>query len=182
MPDEITLQIADDQKELLATPSSDTLSVVVTNALGGEVKRESMSKDYVAIKTSDRGMLQIKLFPLINNSYIVGVIRTVCGMACDSQIDFYTTDWKPLRADDLFPQKDENWFIKKDTDRNSQEFKNAYAALDMTPVKYQFSPDRQTITATYDIKGYLSEDDYKLLEPYLIKDSKIFTWDKSSFQ
>ena len=182
MPDELTLKIPDDQKEVLSTQTEDTAKVTVRNILGGNVERLSISKDYVAIKTSDIGMLQIKLLPLINNSYIIGVIRTVCDMACDSQIDFYTTDWKHLSTADLFPKKDKEWFISSSADRESFQFKNAYAALDMTPVKYIFSPNTETLTAVYDIKKYLSPDDYKLLKPFLSADSITFKWDKTSFK
>lgn len=181
MPDDITLKIGSDQKEILAT-INDTANVVVNNILGGKVERVAVSPDYVAIKTSDIGMLQIKLLPLINHSYIVGVIRTVCDIACDSQIDFYTTDWKPLTNDELFPDKNKDWFIKKDIDRASFQFKNAYAPLDMTPVKYVFVPDATTVTAVYDIEKYLSEDDYKLLKPYLTETPIVFSWDKTSFK
>jgi len=182
MPDELTLKIPDDQKEILSALPEDTATVTVSNILGGDVERIAMSKDYVVIKTSDIGMLQIKLLPLINNSYIVGVIRTVCDMACDSRIDFYTTDWKHLSTAELFPEKDKEWFLNTGADRESFQIKNAYAALDMTPVKYVFSPDNQTVTAMYDIKKYLSADDYKLLEPFLSTNQVTFSWDKTSFK
>lgn len=180
IPDELTLKIPDDQKERLAELSDDT--VTVSNILGENVERLGISKDYVAIKTSSIGTLQIKLLPLINNSYIIGVIRTVCDMACDSQIDFYTTDWKHLSTAELFPKKDKEWFLNAAADRQSFEFKNAYGALDMTPVKYTFSPNDNTVTAEYDIKKYLSSDDYHLLEPFLSTDVITFRWDRTSFK
>lgn len=182
MPDELTLKIPDDQKEILSALPEDTAIVTVSNILGGDVERVTMTNDYVAIKTSDIGMLQIKLLPLINNSYIIAVVKTVCDQACDSQIDFYTTDWKHLSTADLFPKKDKQWFIRKDIDRDAFQFQNAYAALDMTPIEYILSPNDGTVTATYDIKKYLSSDDYKLLEPYLSSNPVIFTWDKNSFK
>ena len=182
MPDDLILKIDVGQKELLLDNSPDTSKVVVKNLLNGDVERLGFSNDYILLKTSDVGTLEIKLLPLINNSYIVGVIRTVCGAACDSQIEFYTTDWKSLNSSDLFPLVDKDFFIKADADRNSQEFKNAYSALNMTPIQLSFSLADQNVTTQYDIKKYLSEDDYKQIEPYLVKDPKVLKWDKISFK
>lgn len=182
MPDDLVLKIDQEQRRVLLDSPTDTSKVTAQNMLNENVVREALSKDYMAIKTSDIGMLQIKLLPLINNSYIIGVIRTVCDRACDSQIDFYTTSWQPLSQTDLFPEKTKEWFLKADTNHDSQEFKNAYAALNMTPIKLIFSPNNQNVEAIYDIKKYLSEDDYKLIEPFLIKEPKIFTWDKAVYK
>lgn len=182
MPDDLTLKIDQEQRRVLLESPKDTAKVTAQNMLNENVVREALSDDYIAIKTSDIGMLQIKLLPLINNSYIIGVIRTVCDRACDSQIDFYTTFWKHLPQADLFPAKTKEWFFKADVNRDSQEFKNAYAALSMTPIKLVFSSKNQNVEAVYDIKRYLSEDDYKLIEPFLIKEPKVFTWDKTSYK
>lgn len=182
IPDKLMLRMSDDQKEKLTTLPDDSSEVTVKNLLGGTVERVGISSDYVALKTSDIGMLQIKLLPLINNSNIIGVIRTVCDKACDSQIDFYTTDWQPLQGENLFPDKNKDWFIQSTVDHQSQEFKNIYGALDMTPIKLMFSPDNDSVVAVYDIQKYLSADDYKLLKPYLVDEPISFTWDKVSFR
>lgn len=181
MPKEIILPISDDQKELLLdAKNKDT--VIVQNTLNGDVERLSISSDFIKLKTSDIGTTQIKLLPLINNSYIVGVIQTVCdSLVCDSQIRFYTTDWKPLDNQSIISKRNKDIFIQSTVDRSSQVFKNAYAALDMTPVELKFSPNNQSLELVYNIEGYLSVDDYKLIKPYLITKPIILNWDKSSF-
>lgn len=182
IPQELILEMSDDQKEQLAMQLTDTTKVMVQNMFGGIIERTEMTPDYVAIKTSEIGTLQIKLLPLINNTHIIGVITTVCDKACDSRIDFYTTEWKPLSQNDLFPTKDKEWFIKKNIDRDSQEFKNIYGALDMTPIQLQFSPTDDTVTSVYTIEKYLGKDDYKLLKPYIEEEPVVFKWDKTSFK
>lgn len=64
----------------------------------GNIERINYTDDFLKIKTSSRGNLQIKLLPLINNTKIVCVVKTVCGQACDSQIQFYSTEWNPIES------------------------------------------------------------------------------------
>lgn len=181
MPDDLILKLDANQKDKLFETVSDTARVMIVNQLGGEVERVAISDDYLSLRTSDVGLLQIKLLPLINNSYIIGVIKTVCAGACDSSIGFYTTSWEPLSQVDLFPEKDKDWFLKTDVDRNSDIFINASAALDMTPIKYLFSPDNTDVQAVYEIKGYLSTPDYELIKPFVEQEDIIFKWNKTAY-
>ncbi|MDU1905096.1 MAG: DUF3256 family protein [Dysgonomonas sp.] len=181
MPESMLIGVSAEQKNELVT-TSDTAEVAIINAINEKVERTAFSDDYIALKTSDAGTLQIKLLPLVNNSNIIGVITTVCGRACDSRIDFYTTSWELLPTQNMFPAKNKEWFIKSDIDKNSEDFRNAIAALDFNPIKLSFSPDNYELKADYDIMNYLSAVDYKLIEPFLIKESKTFHWDKQSFK
>ena len=167
-----------DQRKVLIAPENDTTEISVVNVVGDTVKRLGFSEDFISLQTSKVGNLQVKLLPLVNNTQIIGVITTVCGPACDSKINFYTTDWQPLAQSDLFPQISKDSVIKDGVDRNSEGFQNAYATLDMTPVKLGFSATGQNVTAVYDIKKYLSKQDYEQLLPFLKEVPVTYTWDK----
>ncbi|MEN9918048.1 MAG: hypothetical protein RL662_484 [Bacteroidota bacterium] len=181
MPDNMLVGLnADLRKALVESP--DSASVTVLNAINEPVVRTAFSADYIALQTSEAGTMQLKLLPLVNNTDIVAVITTVCGDACDSSIDFYTTTWQALPSENMFPPKQKEWFISASADRNSDDFKNAVVALDMTPIKLTFAPDNTTITAVYDLKNYLADEEYKLIEPFLFKESRTLRWDKLSFK
>ncbi len=182
MPESIIFGLETAQKDLLTSNPKDSTRIIIDRGTLGTVKRLSISIDFISLQTSKAGTTQIKLLPLINDSKIICVVKTVCGKICDSQIEFYTTKWLPISQADLFPKKNKDWFIKVDADRNSQEFKNAYAALDMNPMKMSLSGTDTSITLTYDLKNYLSEDDYKKIQPFLIDEPKVFTWDKTSYK
>lgn len=182
MPDDMLVGITLDQRKLLISPESDTAQVAVVNVMGDTVKRLGFSEDFISLQTSNPGTLQVKLLPLVNNTQILGLITTVCGPACDSKIDFYTTDWKPLAQSDLFPQISKDDFLKNDIDRTSEAFQNAYATLDMTPVKLSFSATDKNITAVYDIKSYLSKQDYDQILPFLKETPVVYTWDKFAYK
>ncbi len=178
MPDDMLIGITLDQRKLLIAPENDTTDISVVNAVGDTVKRLGFSEDFISLQTSKVGNLQVKLLPLVNNTQIIGVITTVCGPACDSRINFYTTDWQPLAQSDLFPDTSKENFIKNGVDRNSEAFLNAYATLDMTPVKLSFSATDRNVSAVYDIKKYLSKEDYEQLLPFLKEAPVTYTWDK----
>jgi len=182
IPDNLLIGLDKEQKNELVAIDPDSTGVLIKSKLNDDIERLALTNDYIAIKTSDIGTLEIKLLPLVNNSEIIAVITTVCGPACDSRIDFYTTSWEPLSQSNLFPVKDKAWFLSKDADTKSDLVKNAYAVLDMTPIKLSFSPESKDVVAEYDIENYLYADDYKLLEPYLTKEPKVFKWDKFSYK
>lgn len=181
MPNGIVLGLDAAQKDRLVASLKDTAQIEVDRENIGTVKRLAISPDYISLQTSESGTTQIKLLPLINDTKIICVVKTICGGVCDSQIQFYTTKWLPI-AQDLFPKKTKDWFIKHDADKDSQDFKNAYASLDMTPIKIMLLPESTSLEAFYDIKNYLSEDDYKKIQPFLIEGAKTFEWDKISYK
>lgn len=182
MPDELLIGVTLDQRKQLIAPEKDTAETVIVNAMGDTVERLEFTDDFIALQTSKVGTLQVKLLSLVNNSQIIGVITTVCGPACDSRINFYTTDWNPLGQSDLFPQINKDLFLKSNIDRTSDDFLNAYASLDMTPVKLNFSADNKNVTATYDIQNYLSKEDYERLKPFLKESPQVYTWDKFAYK
>lgn len=184
MPDNMTIGVTVDQKKELAVAETDSIEkkVFVINAVGDSIERLAYSDDYISLKTSDAGTLQIKLLPLVNNTNIVGVITTVCGDLCDSRIDFYTTSWQPLDKSTLFPTINKDSFLKKDIDRNSVDYVNASAPVDMTPVTYNFSEKDKNITVEYQLENYLAADGYKAIQPYLNTEPKIFEWNKFAYK
>ncbi|MBK5720834.1 DUF3256 family protein [Dysgonomonas sp. Marseille-P4677] len=182
MPENIILGLEAAQKNLLISNPDDTTELKIDRGTFSELKRLAISDDFISLQTSEAGTTQIKLLPLVNDSKIICVVKTVCNKICDSQIQFYTTKWLPIVQGDLLPKINKSIFIKTDIDQNNQEFENAYKYLDMNPIKVTLSPTDNSMKIEYDIKNYLSEEDYKKIQPYLIEDPITFTWDKTSYK
>lgn len=182
MPNKIIDGLEAAQKDLLVSNPEDTAVVTISTNIYPEMKRTSISDNYVRIQTSEVGDVQIKLLPLINDSRIICVVTSVCGQICDSEIAFYTTDWKPIETSTLFPDIKIKSFIKPDADINSDAYKNAISVLDINPVKITLSANDDNLTLEYDIKRYLAESDYVKLESFLIKEPVYLYWDKVSFK
>lgn len=181
MPDSLIYGLTADARDILVADIEDTTRVKAATDLYNQVERLQASKTYLNLQTSKVGNVQIKLLPLINSSYIVCVVKTVCGGVCDSSVRFYSTDWNPITSKDLLPNPSVDWFIKEDADRSSQEFKNAIVSLDMNPMLVKLSPVNDAMTIEYKIHDYLSDEDYKKLKPYLTEQPKVLNWSKTSF-
>lgn len=182
MPDNIIAGLESDQKYTLVSKVADTAHVKVQTAIYENIERTAFSENFIALKTSEAGTTQIKLLPLINDSKIICVIKTVKGRSADSRISFYTTKWIPITQSNLFPARTINWFIKPNVDRSNQDFTNAIAMADILPMSMTISDKDNSVSVVFNIADYLNKEDYKRLQPFLTEQPKIFAWDKVSYK
>lgn len=182
VPNSVLWELSNEQKDKLLREGSDSLAFVEDGNLYERVQRTGFSNSFISLRTSNVGSVQIKLLPLVNDSKIVCVIKTVCSNICDSDISFYTSSWVPIKQTDLFPELRIESFIRQDINKDSDDFKNAITVLDINPIKLALSPDNDTIRAELDIKNYLDSKDYQKLLPFLLENGKTLTWDRTSFK
>lgn len=152
------------------------------NTMNGFSVLQKLTSDYLSLQSTERTTIDMKLLPLVNNTYVICVVTTVNGPVPDSQIEFYTTEWAPLDASDLFSPVSADWFIKEDADRNSNAFIDATSRLDMDLITYSLSPDDLTLTETFTTPLYLSKADREKVQPFLKDSPKVFTWEKFHFK
>lgn len=152
------------------------------NTMNGFSSLKNLTSDYLLLQVTDRSTVEMKLLPLVNNTNVICMIKTVDGPVPDSRIEFFTTEWKPLAVSDLFTPVDADWFIKEDADRNSTAFLDAASRLDMDLIRYNLSPDDLTLTATYTTPLYLSREDREKVTPFIKESPKVYTWEKHSFK
>lgn len=151
------------------------------NTMNGFSTLKKLTSDYLLLEVTERSRIEMKLLPLVNNTNVVCFVRTVSGPVADSRVDFFTTEWVPLDASDLFTPVSADWFIKEDADRGSTDFLSATSRLDMDLVEYRLSPDSLTLTATYNTPLYLSKEDRDKVIPFIKESPKVYTWDKHHF-
>jgi hypothetical protein len=147
----------------------------------GNIERINYTDDFLKIKTSSRGTLQIKLLPLINNTKIVCVVKTVCGQACDSQIQFYSTEWNPIESEPLLPHLSAEMFFDR-SQKNNIDFEKALRLIDMEPIKAEFKGGSDDLTLILDYESYVSAENVELIKSFIKQDSITLRWNKTSFQ
>lgn len=182
MPDALVPQLEEAWRKDLVDLYQAGKEARLKNTMNGYSALKKLTADYLSLQVSDISAVELKLFPLVNDTQIIGMITTVNGPVPDSRIAFYTTDWKPLEAADLFAPVPAGWFIRDDADRNSEAFRHALSLLDMELVRYTFSPDALTLTAAYTTPDYLSREDREQVLPFLKKEPKVYTWEKYRFK
>jgi len=179
------------EKMLLPMDSSQRLDIIdlyragrkaeVVSLLGESVLMTTLQDNYLQIK-SGNSTLEMALLPMINDSKITCVIRTVCAPVCDSRISFYTTEWKPLDAHIFITPVTKDWFIAEDIDKNNEYFKSFESALDMDMMQLCFEENGLSLIQTYTTPQYLSPDIRTKADKYLKHESKRYIWNKVRFE
>ena len=94
MPDSITPLLTKVNKEDCVDFLDSHMKAEVKNRFDGTAEMKVLTDDYALIQTSEVGTLEMKLFPVNDTPKVVCMVRTVCASACDSEIRFFTSDWK----------------------------------------------------------------------------------------
>ena len=177
MPDSLLPGLSEDNKIMMLV---DTAKTIIPFGMGN-FEKLSHSDSFLNIQTSRVGTTQIKLLPLINNSKIVCVIKTVCSDICDSQISFYTTDWKELQKNSLLPGVSIESFFDS-SKKGSDSYKFALSLPDISPVKAWFENGGDDLMFGLDLSSYLPREDKDQMKPFLKTDKVVLKWNKTRFQ
>ncbi|MCW1734867.1 DUF3256 family protein [Anaerorudis cellulosivorans] len=147
----------------------------------GNIERMKYSDSYLQLKTSDIGTFQLKLLPLVNNTKIICVIKTVCGKACDSDIRFYSTQWEKIDENTLLPPVSAESFFDRQK-QGSNEYEYALSLLDVEPLSAVFSDDSDDLILSLNYEAYLSEENIAKIKPFIKQDFITLHWTKTSFR
>lgn len=182
MPDQYVPQLENAWRKDLIDLYNSGKEAKLKNTMNGFSSLKKLTDDYLLLQVTDRSTVEMKLLPLVNETYVVCIVTTVYGPVPDSQVEFFTTDWKPLNAADLYTPVSDEWFIKEDVDKNGIAFIEATARLDMDLRKYSLSPEDQTLTVEYTTPQYLTKVERKQVELFLKNKPKVYTWEKFHFK
>ncbi len=182
MPDQYVPQLENAWRKDLIDLYKSGKEAKLKNTMNGFSNLKKLTDDYLLLQVTDRSTVEMKLLPLVNDTYVVCMVTTVCGPVPDSRVEFFTTDWKPLEAADLYTPVPAEWFVKDDADKNRTAFIEATARLDMDLRKYSLSPDDRTLTVEYTTPRYLTKAERRQVEPFLKAEPKVYTWEKSHFK
>lgn len=180
MPDQYIPQLENAWRKDLIDLYTSGKEARLKNTMNGYSSLLKLTNDYALLQTTESSTVEMKLLPLVNNTFVVCMVSTVDGPVSDSHVEFFTTDWQPLEAEDLFIPASNDWYFKKGVNENSESFLEATSLLDLDLFEYNLSPDSLTLTATYTTPQYLSKEDQEKVAPYL-SEPLVYKWEKSHF-
>lgn len=181
IPDQYLPQLETEWRKDLVDLYMNGKEARLQNTMAGYSTLKKLTSDYLFLEKTERSTMEIKLLPLVNNTHIICIVSTVCAPVPDSKVEFFTTDWKPLDAAELFTPVDSGWFIKKDEGQHPDTRPDALFRLDIELIKYQLSEKGLTLTATYTTPLYLDSETREKIKPFLKDSPKIYTWEKYRF-
>ncbi len=182
MPDEYIVELEDAWRKDLVDLYQAGKEAKLQNRMQGISRLMKLTPDYLKIQTSGRSTVELRRLPLVNHTYIICMVTTVSAPVSDSRIDFFTTDWKPLSADDLYIPASVDDFLLPDVDTTDVVFLDVMAALDMDLFVYRLNEEAQTLTAEYTTLDYLDTAMREKAKQFFKTEPKVFTWTKGRFE
>ncbi len=177
MPSELLPGVSEGNKTMLLVDSGQTTVPYVL----GEIKKVGQRNDYLKIKTSDVGTIQLKLLPVTSDSSIVCIIKTVCADVCDSHIFFYTTKWEKVESNIFLPKISSEIFFDS-SKKERENYKYAVSLHHIFPISATFSESGYDLTLTFNYKALLTDDQIAEVKPFLKSDTVLIKWENASFR
>ena len=182
MPDNIILQLEEAWRKDLVDLYKSGKTASLENTMQGRSTLQKLTDDYMLLKSTEQSEVEMKLLPLVNNTYVICLIETVFGPVADSRISFFTTDWMRISANELFVPVAEDWFLKEDADCSSSDFEEVMVELNMFLVKYSLCAESANLTAEFTTPQYLSDKVREKAQPFLKTGIKTYEWKFGRFQ
>lgn len=143
------------------------------NALEGASAVTSLSDESLTVHLTDASDVQLFVVPTAKSDTVVGVITTVATPGHDSSLALYSGRWK--RLDGLFmAPKLVDWLTDP---RRSAEVE---IVVPFILTSYVYNPADKTLTLTNNLKGFLSDDIYAMVDG-LVRPSLVYRWDGNRF-
>jgi hypothetical protein len=181
MPDSLAPQLEEAWRKDLIDLFQSGKTARLKNTMEGFSELQALTSDYLRLRTTDRSVMELKRLPLINNTYVICMIITVEGLAPDSRMQFFTTEWERLDGVGSSLNLSVADFLKADADTDAVAYKDAVARLDMDLMKYSLSPDNYTLTVAYSTPLYLNANEREAVSPFLKSEPVVYTWNRTAF-
>lgn len=154
----------------------------VTNSFGGKSEMTELSPDYIRVQMTPQSTWQMKLLPVNDSTKVICTVSTVCAPACDSHINFYTTDWKELPAASYLPALPamDDFIIQAPDTVDVYEYQAALRQADMLLVKTDLSAKDTALTFTFTTPDYMEKEAAEKLKPF-IRRPIAYTWNQGRF-
>ena len=182
MPDSIVPLLTQVNKEDCVDFLDSNMKAEVTTRFGGTAEMKVLTEDYVFLQTTPSSTLEMKLLPVNDSTKVVCMVKTVCASACDSEIHFYTSDWKGKMAVGDFLQKPELEAFYLPNDSVTEESVLIRKKADMHLMKASLSKEDASLTFIYTTPDYLNKEDKKQMLRYLNPNPVVFQWKDGKFR
>lgn len=204
MPDTILPYLTNVNKADMPDFINSKMAAKVKNRFQEITEMTQLTDDFLEIKTSPSSSFQLKLLPKADSTYIIGLITSVKAPISDSQISFYTTEWKNLSMSSFLSLPDVEDFVLNagelrkfssldscDVFSNDENYSDTisedlYAQVvrelnKAVMYSLSFDPKDLSIRVYLTTPGYLSRENRKVVESCMKKDPILLRWKDDKF-
>ena len=181
MPDSLSTLLTKVNREDFIDFIDSHMKAEVNNRLEGKSEMTKLTADFIEVKMTAESTYQLRVLTKTDGTQLLCAVSTVCGSACDSHIDFYTTDWQPIASNTLLPFVPTlDSFLQPLPEDASYALRDAYRQADMLLMKASLSPDEAILSFSITTRDYMDPEAAKLIEPY-VNTTVTLRWDGGKF-
>ncbi len=147
MPDSLLPLISGNARQALTHAYELHTPALTTDAMGTELKLDTLTNEYLCLRTSEVSTLQLRLLHTTDSVSLITVIRTVMAPARHSTISFYNAQWQQLFWVE-FPPLTIQDFIGESTE--AQRVAPQFRQLPLMEIAASPSDTRFTLTLSTD--------------------------------
>ena len=182
MPDSIAPLLTKVNKEDCVDFLAYNMKAEVKNRFGGATELKVLTDDYLFLQTTANSSMEMKLLPINDSTKVVCVIKTVCSSACDSEVHFYSSDWKQKLITTDYMSKPEGDMFFLPIDLADEESALICKEANVHLMKASLSKEDVSLTFIYTTPDYLNKENKEKLEPYLRKEPVVLKWEEGKFR
>ena len=182
MPDSIAPLLTKVNKEDCVDFLAYDMKAEVKNRLGGVTELKVLTDDYLFLQTTANSSMEMKLLPVNDSTKVVCMIKTVCSSACDSEVHFYSSDWKQKLMTTDYLSKPEGDMFFLPVDSSDEEYALIRKEANVHLMKASLSKEDVSLTFIYTTPDYLNKENKEKLEPYLRKEPVVLKWQEGKFR
>lgn len=153
----------------------------VTNRFEGKSEMTALSSDYISMQVTSQSSWQMKLLATSDTTKLICVVSTACAPACDSNVRFYTTDWKELPASSYLTLPVSDDFLDLPDSLQSYEVRDAAEQADMLLMKAGLSAEDDSLVFTFTTPDYMDKEAASKLKPYLRR-PVVYVWKGNGYE
>ncbi|MBR5612608.1 MAG: DUF3256 family protein [Bacteroidaceae bacterium] len=182
MPDSIAPLLTKVNKEDCVDFLAYDMKAEVKNRFGGVTELKVLTDDYLFLQTTANSSMEMKLLPVNDSTKVVCMIKTVCSSACDSEVHFYSSDWKQKLMTTDYLSKPEGDMFFLPVDSSDEEYALIRKEANVHLMKASLSKEDVSLTFIYTTTDYLNRENKEKLEPYLRKEPVVLKWQEGKFR
>ena len=182
MPDSIAPLLTKVNKEDCVDFLVYDMKAEVKNRFGGVAELKVLTDDYLFLQTTANSSMEMKLLPVNDSTKVVCMIKTVCSSACDSEVHFYSSDWKQKLMTTDYLSKPEGDMFFLPVDSSDEEYALIRKEANVHLMKASLSKEDVSLTFIYTTPDCLNKENKDKLEPYLRKEPVVLKWQEGKFR
>lgn len=154
----------------------------VQNRFGKKSEMVKLTDDYLDIQLTSVSRMEMKLLPVNDSTRVICMAKTYRGPVSDTEITFYSTEWKQLNTSDFIQLPcEDDFFITPTSPEKRDSLERLKVQADMRLVKADLSEKEQTLSFSYTVPDYMEKKFAESLRVYLRKEPLRYEWKGGRF-